>query len=53
MLLQHYLQWPSYRNSQDAPELANGSRTCGIYMQWNFTWPQRTKFCHLQVNGWN
>jgi hypothetical protein len=27
---------------------------CGIYIQWNFTQPQRRmKFCYLQVNGWN
>jgi hypothetical protein len=53
-LLQHYSQQLSYRNSQDAPLLMNGSRKCGIYTQWNFTQPQRRmKFCHLQVNGWN
>jgi hypothetical protein len=28
-------------------------KKCGIYIQWNFTQPQRMKFCHLQVNGWN
>jgi hypothetical protein len=34
--------------------LMNGLRKCGIYIQWNFTQPQRRmKFCHLQVNGWN
>jgi hypothetical protein len=38
-LLQHYLQLPSYENSQDAPLLTNGSRKCGIYTQWNFTQP--------------
>jgi hypothetical protein len=32
----------------------NGLRKCGIYMQWNFTQPQRRmKFCCLHVNGWN
>jgi hypothetical protein len=47
-------QYPSYGNSQDAPQLTNGLRKCGIYTQWNFTQPQRRmKFCHLQVNGWN
>jgi hypothetical protein len=30
----------------------NGLRKCGIYTQWNFTQPQRIKFCHSQVNGW-
>jgi hypothetical protein len=44
----------SYENSQDVPLLTNGLRKCGIYIQWNFTQPQkRMKFCHLQVNGWN
>jgi hypothetical protein len=38
-LLQHYLQWPSYGNSQDAPPLTNGLRKCGIYTQWNFMQP--------------
>jgi hypothetical protein len=32
-LLQHYLQLPSYGNSQDAPLLMNESRKCGIYTQ--------------------
>jgi hypothetical protein len=32
----------------------DGLRKCGIYMQWNFTQPQRRmKFCHSHVNGWN
>jgi hypothetical protein len=32
----------------------NGLRKCSIYTQYNLTQPQRrTKFCHLQVNGWN
>jgi hypothetical protein len=38
-LLQHYLQYPNYGNSQDAPLLMNGLRKCGIYTQWNFTQP--------------
>jgi hypothetical protein len=26
----------------------------GIYIQWNFTQPQRRmKCCHSQINGWN
>jgi hypothetical protein len=29
----------------------NGLRKHGIYTQWNFTQPQRMKFCHSQVNG--
>jgi hypothetical protein len=34
--------------------LRYGLRKCGIYIQWNFIWPQRRmKFCHLQVNEWN
>jgi hypothetical protein len=33
------------------PLLMNGLRKC-IYTQWNFSQPQRMKFCHLQVNGW-
>jgi hypothetical protein len=38
----------------DALLLMNGLRKCGIYIQWNFTQPQRRmKFCHLQVNGLN
>jgi hypothetical protein len=46
-LLQHYLQLPSFGNSQDAPQLADGSRKCGIYTQWNFAQSQRRmKFCH-------
>jgi hypothetical protein len=28
-----------YGNSQDAPQLMNGSRKCGVYTQWNFTQP--------------
>jgi hypothetical protein len=40
-LLQCYSQWLSYGNSQDAPLLTNGLRKCGIYIQWNFTRPQR------------
>jgi hypothetical protein len=35
------------------PLLMNGLRKCGIYTQWNFLQPQRMKFCHSQVNGWN
>jgi hypothetical protein len=35
-LLQHYSQYPSYGNSQDAPLLTNGLRKCGFYTQWNF-----------------
>jgi hypothetical protein len=35
------------------PQPTNESRICGIYTQWNFTQPQRMKFCHFQVNGWN
>jgi hypothetical protein len=32
----------------------NGLRKGLIYTQWNCIQPQRrTKFCHLQVNGWN
>jgi hypothetical protein len=32
------------------PLLMNGLRKCGIYIEWNFTQPQkRMKFCHLQV----
>jgi hypothetical protein len=32
--------------------LPNGLRECGIYIQWNFTQPQRRmRFCHSQVNG--
>jgi hypothetical protein len=51
-LLQHYLQEPSYGNSQDVPQPKDGSRKCGVYTQWNFTQPQkRTKFSHLPVNG--
>jgi hypothetical protein len=38
-LLQHYLQEPSYGNSQDAPPLTTGLRKCGIYIQWNFMQP--------------
>jgi hypothetical protein len=39
---------------QDAPQVMNGLRKCGIYIQWNFAQPQRrNNFCHLQVNGWN
>jgi hypothetical protein len=38
----------------DLPPLPmNGLRKCGIYTQRNFTQPQRMKFCHSQVNGWN
>jgi hypothetical protein len=33
------LAHPSYGNSQDAPLLMNGLRKCGIYTQWNFTYP--------------
>jgi hypothetical protein len=43
----------SYENSQDAPVLTNGLRKCGVHTQWNCTQPQRMKFCHMQVNGWN
>jgi hypothetical protein len=54
MFIAALLTMPSYGNSQDAPLLTNGSRKCGIYIQWNFTQPQRrTEFCHSQVNGWN
>jgi hypothetical protein len=35
-------------NRQDVPLLMNGLRNCGIYTQWNFTQPQRMKFCHSQ-----
>jgi hypothetical protein len=53
-LLQHYLQYLSYGNSQDDLQLMNGLRKCDIYTQWNFIQPQRRmKFCHMQVNGWN
>jgi hypothetical protein len=52
-LLQPYLQYPNYGNSQGAPLLTNGSRKCGICTQWNFTQPQRMTFYHLQRNGWN
>jgi hypothetical protein len=52
-LSQHYSQQPSYENSQDAPLPTNRWRSCGTYTQWNFTQPQRMKFCHSQVNGWN
>jgi hypothetical protein len=38
-LLQHYSQYPIYRNSKDAPLLMNGSRKFGIYTQWNSTQP--------------
>jgi hypothetical protein len=38
-LLHHYLQKPSYGNSQDGPLLMIRSRKCGIYMQWNFIQP--------------
>jgi hypothetical protein len=38
-LLQHYSQYPSYGNSQDAPPPMNGLRKCGIYTQWNFMQP--------------
>jgi hypothetical protein len=31
----------------------DGLRKCGIYTQWNFIQPQRMKFYHSQVNGWN
>jgi hypothetical protein len=31
----------------------NELRKCDIYTQWNFTQPQRMKFCHLEVNRWN
>jgi hypothetical protein len=51
-LLQQYSQELSYGNSQDAPLLMNELRKCGIYIQWNFTQPQRRmKFCHSQGNG--
>jgi hypothetical protein len=34
--------------------LMNELRKCGIYIQWNFTQPQRRmKFCHSQVNELN
>jgi hypothetical protein len=36
-LLQHYSQQPSYEKSQDAPQLTNELRKCGIYTQWSFT----------------
>jgi hypothetical protein len=53
-LWQHYSQELGYGNSQDAPLPMNGLRKCGIYVQQNFTQPQRRlKFCHLQVNAWN
>jgi hypothetical protein len=53
-LLQQFSQYPSYGNSQGAPQLMNELRKCGIYIQWNFIQSQRRmKFCHLQVNGWN
>jgi hypothetical protein len=53
-LLQLYSQQPSYGNSQDAPQLMNGLRKYGIYIQWSFIQPQRRmKSCHFQVNGWN
>jgi hypothetical protein len=35
-LLQHYSQYLSYGNSQDASILMNGLRKCDIYIQWNF-----------------
>jgi hypothetical protein len=32
--------------------LTNGLREYSVYIQWNFTQPQRgMKFCHSQVNG--
>jgi hypothetical protein len=31
----------------------NGLGKCGIYPQWTFTQPQRMKFYHSQVNGWD
>jgi hypothetical protein len=31
------------RKHQDAPQLMNGLRKCGIYTQWNFIQPQRNK----------
>jgi hypothetical protein len=31
----------------------NGLRKCCTYTQWNFIQPQRMKFSHSQVNGWN
>jgi hypothetical protein len=39
--------------SQHASLLMNGLRKCGIYIKWKFIQPQRVKFFHLQVNGWN
>jgi hypothetical protein len=39
------------KKKKKAPLLMNGLRKRVIYIQWNFTWPQRRmKFCHLQVN---
>jgi hypothetical protein len=34
-------------NSQDAPLLMNGSRKCGIYIQWNSTQPKKNKILPL------
>jgi hypothetical protein len=35
---------------QDAPQLMNGLRKCGIYIELNFIQPQRRmKFCHFPV----
>jgi hypothetical protein len=60
MFIVAFSQWLSCGNSQDAPQLMNGLRKCGIYTHWNFTptkknfKPQkRMKFCHSQVNRWN
>jgi hypothetical protein len=36
---QHYSQYPSYGNSQDAPLQTNGLRKCDTYTQWSFTQP--------------
>jgi hypothetical protein len=53
-LLEHYSQYVSYANNQDAPLMMNGSRKCGICTQWNFTQPwRRMKSYHLQGNRWN
>jgi hypothetical protein len=39
-------------SSQNAPLLVNVLRNHSIYIQWNFTQPQRRmKFCHLKVKG--
>jgi hypothetical protein len=42
----------NYGNSQDAPQLTNGLRKCGIYTQWNFTQPQKKNEMLSFANKW-